>query len=386
MKLVLCRQLRAAAGSLPKSLLQLRSGWSFGVAIPGTPVSYIRRLRSVTTKTSEASPYPPQRYRQLHCASNLQIVLLLVFIACLTDYIWGSRAEKDSAKPSNLEVATPSMATDMTNVLPGRLGNLSAEEEEKLRKLWALMLNVFGVAEDETPAGDGSESTGVSIQKQASFKVENPKTKKKRLYLFGRKADKAIDAEPVTPAAPASVSATIKESDQEDKYGQNKQFLDALANQSPESIRATLWSMVKHDHPDALVLRFLRARKWDINKALVMLISTMNWRAMEMHVDDDIMKNGEAGALEAENGPDGKSKTIGHDFLTQIRTGKSLLHGIDKNGRPICIVRVRYHKPGEQCEEGLERYTVYLIETARMTLTPPIDTAVNSTIPLAEPG
>lgn len=382
MKPVLRRQVGAVIVSLPRSAFQFRFGRSFGAAIPGTPVSHIRGLRSVTAKASKASPCRRQRYRQLHCTSNLPEVLLLVFITCLVDYFWGSPAERDPGDAPNLDFAALSMGADTaTNVLPGRPGNLNTEEEEKLRKLWALILNVFGVAEDETSTGGGSESTGPLIQKQASFKAQNQKPRKKMLHLFGRKVDKTIDVEPVTPAAPTNANSTIKESDQEDKYGQNKQFLDTLANQSPECIRAALWSMVKHDHPDALVLRFLRARKWDINKALVMLISTMNWRATEMHVDDDIMKNGEAGALEAENGPDGKTKTIGHDFLTQIRTGKSLLHGIDKNGRPICIVRVRFHKPGEQCEEGLERYTVYLIETARMTLTPPIDTAVSPAPP-----
>ena len=125
--------------------------------------------------------------------------------------------------------------------------------------------------------------------------------------------------------------------------------------------------MVKHDHPDALLLRFLRARKWDVEKALVMMISTMHWRLSEMHVDDDIVKNGELGAFiqnrrcrcEGEE----KCKRI---FLTQLRMGKSYLHGLDKDGRPLCIVRARLHRAGEQTEESLERFTVYTIETARM--------------------
>jgi hypothetical protein len=40
-------------------------------------------------------------------------------------------------------------------------------------------------------------------------------------------------------------------------------------------------------------------------------------------------------------------------------------------------VRARLHKAGEQSEESLERFTVYTIETARMLLRPPIDTAVS---------
>ncbi len=146
---------------------------------------------------------------------------------------------------------------------------------------------------------------------------------------------------------------------------------------SPELLQTTFWSMVKHDHPDALLLRFLRARKWDVDKALVMMVSTMRWRSKDMHVDDDIMKNGELGSMEDANSSDPVKKKLGHDFLAQMRLGKSFLHGVDKSGRPMCYVRVRLHKQGEQSEESLERYTVFVIESARMVLSPPVDTAVS---------
>lgn len=96
-----------------------------------------------------------------------------------------------------------------------------------------------------------------------------------------------------------------------------------------------------------------------------------------MHVDDDIMKHGELGALEDAQGSDPIKKRLGEDFLQQMRMGKSFLHGVDKDSRPVTIVRARLHRQGEQSEESLERYTVYLIESARMTLSPPVDTAVS---------
>ncbi|KAK4897270.1 hypothetical protein LTR28_001735, partial [Elasticomyces elasticus] len=134
--------------------------------------------------------------------------------------------------------------------------------------------------------------------------------------------------------------------------------------------------MAKHDNPDALLLRFLRARKWDVHNALVMLVSTMHWRAVEMHVDDDIMLNGELHALRQSKSAGSKAEQgEGADFLAQMRMGKSFLHGVDREGRPMCFVRVRLHRQGEQSEKSLERYTVYTIETARMMLKPPVDTA-----------
>lgn len=247
--------------------------------------------------------------------------------------------------------------------LPGRPGTLTPAEEEKLRELWIAVLKVFGVLEKDPEA---VKETGTVRSENADSK----KPTKKRMSIFR----KTKDENPETLTTPKQGTS------EDDKYGQTKEFHDALANMSPETLRATFWSMVKHDHPDALLLRFMRARKWDVEKALVMMISTMRWRSTEVHVDDDIMKNGELGSLEDANGSDAAKKKLGRDFIAQMSMGKSFLHGLDKSGRPMCFVRVRLHKQGEQSEESLERYTVFVIESARMILSPPVDTAVSVTL------
>ncbi|KAI0475027.1 CRAL-TRIO domain-containing protein [Xylariaceae sp. FL0804] len=250
--------------------------------------------------------------------------------------------------------------------LPGRPGNLTPEEEEKLRKFWEMFLNVCGVLDDEAEADAPAPlATQGTMDTTAS-----EKPKKKRMGLFKKKKDKGKESK----TSEKATADGVKENDPEDKWGENKAYHETLAKHTPEEIRATIWSMVKHDSPDALLLRFLRARKWDLQKALVMLISTVNWRLSEMHVDDDIMVNGEEHALEQEKSSDEKTKKAGQDFLNQARIGKSYCYGIDKQGRPICICRARLHHAGDQTEEALERFTVYLIETSRYLLTPPVDT------------
>ncbi|KAK4920941.1 phosphatidylinositol transfer protein csr1, partial [Elasticomyces elasticus] len=245
----------------------------------------------------------------------------------------------------------------------GTPGNLTADQEAKLQELWLACLEVFGVSHDNngTPVASGTSTP--------SQTDEPTKKKKSRRSLFGKKGhSKDNDSDGAFDATAGT--------DSNDKHGQTKEFQQALASQTPETLRNAFWAMAKHDNPDALLLRFLRARKWDVHNALVMLVSTMHWRAVEMHVDDDIMLNGELHALRQSKSAGSKAEQgEGADFLAQMRMGKSFLHGVDREGRPMCFVRVRLHRQGEQSEKSLERYTVYTIETARMMLKPPVDTA-----------
>ncbi|KAL8656614.1 MAG: hypothetical protein Q9210_000152 [Variospora velana] len=242
----------------------------------------------------------------------------------------------------------------VASTLPGRPGNLTAEQEARLQELWTVTLRVFGVQAPDRPED-------VENQQQPGSGTATPdkKAKKKNSMFRRHKEDNGEGAS----------------ADQNDKYGQGKDFQQVLATQDPENLRNAFWSMVKHDHPDGLLLRFLRARKWDVHNALVMLIATMNWRMKEQQVDDDIMKNGEGQAVADSSSSKAAVKREAEDFLAQLRLGKSFLHGTDREGRPMCFIRVRLHKQGEQSNTSLERYTVYTIETARLLLASNVDTA-----------
>jgi hypothetical protein len=270
------------------------------------------------------------------------------------------------------------------NVPPGRPGTLTPDQETKLRELWAATMKVFGVYESPPSVeANGTEQTPTPAAVESTEKDGKKEKKKSRLNVFkrkekGDKTTESTDSLPPSGTATPSDISSLSIADDDDKHGQAKDFKAAIANTDPEDLRKAFWSMVKHDHPDGLLLRFLRARKWDVDRALVMMISTMHWRAEEQHVDDDIIRNGELHALEQSKSDDPKTKKEGEDFLAQLRMGKSFLHGLDKEGRPMCVVRARLHRQGEQSEESIERFTVYTIETARVLLRPPIDTAVST--------
>ncbi|KAL9623880.1 MAG: hypothetical protein Q9160_001872 [Pyrenula sp. 1 TL-2023] len=264
---------------------------------------------------------------------------------------------------------------------PGHLGHLTADEEAKLRQLWAAVLEVFGVPDSTAAEPSSPEEATHPEHTDTDPSLKDSKKSKKRFGLFSRSQKNSVSAADGSLTSPTSSKAPKSpnpSTDENDKYGQTAEFQHTLSTQTPEELRTAFWSMVKKDHPDALLLRFLRARKWDVQRALVMLISTMHWRLKDVRVDDDIMLRGERGAVE-----DAKSASLSatekkeaEDFMQQLRMGKSFMHGADKQGRPICLVRVRLHKGGEQSESSIERFTVYTIETARLLLRPPVETAV----------
>lgn len=341
--------------------------------------SFLTALHSCSPRVSVSSaplarnrlytPWAKSQPTSIAIGSSLDSPLIvLVAAGCLLSagfLFFGQTSRRNLATDLTTSLQAETKTNSMGGqALPGRPGNLTKEQEVKLQELWIATLKVFGVGPHPANGVEKEED----LHSQAG---EVPEKKKKR-SLFGRK-NKGEDSDG---------KQSDKLADTEDKYGQTKEFYQVLATQKPEDLRRAFWSMVKHDNPDALLLRFLRARKWDVQNALVMLISTMHWRLHEMNIDDDVIKNGESAALaDSLNSSDVAVKKEGTDFMTQLRMGKCYFHGTDKEDRPMCIVRVRLHRQGEQSEASLERFTVYTLETARLMLVSHVDTAVSLWIP-----
>ena len=372
---ILCDQFRAPLPARPRTLFHSR----FAASAQQTGNTRLSAIGSWTVAVA--------------CVLTIVTAILLEELSRPSSSIYLSpHKHRLPIEPATNKGETPEAV--MAEIIPpGRPGNLTADQDEKLKELWKITLRIFGVQKRHSV--DGSQLNGTtngdtemtsesistaSSEKATADQLATPEKRKKSRFGFLHRSKKD-DEGPTSPTSPNSADEIVDSMDgANDKYGQNKQFREALASQSPEKIRTTFWSMVKHDHPDAILLRFLRARKWDVNAALVMLISTMNWREQEYHVDDDIILRGEQGALldsegKAEGANNSSKERDGKDFLAQYRMGKSFLHGLDKEGRPMCVVRVRLHHGGDQTVNSLERYTVHTIETARLLLRGNVDTA-----------
>lgn len=331
------------------------------------------RSRSLLLRIPPPFARPEPKTKALKSSFDPVVVLVALAVASVSSYIvteYIYPAQSDSVEPSSKpssESPSHDVVSDMvdtTEMPPGRPGNLTPEQEVKLKEFWAALYDILGVTEPEKLTNGVSRRSSTASSPTIGSDSPTPSKKKGRLSWL-RSSDKKSGDSDESDAA-------------DDKYGLSKEFKRLLASESKENIRRSFWDMTKNDDPDALLLRFLRARKWEVHPALVMMINAFHWRSADMKVDEELIKKGEAHFLEQSENGQGAAKKDGSDIIKQFYMGKSIVHGIDNENRPITIVRARLHKPGEESERSIENYTVFVIETARLMLRPPVDTAVSA--------
>ncbi|OQE41448.1 hypothetical protein PENCOP_c005G05727 [Penicillium coprophilum] len=257
------------------------------------------------------------------------------------------------------------MASNSPN--PGFLGNITNDQEAKLQKLWCCLLKA-GQAFSGSQSPDDIPDCCVE-----DFSPNQPQ---RRLSLLGRRRSNVSEKTISTPNIPYHQNILRFLGEMGVGVAESNAIKKALSEITSTELHAGVLDTLKHDHPDAVLLRFLRARKWDVPRSFLMMMEAIVWRVKEMNVDEDVMAKGELYALtQTENKTSASERKAGNDFLSQMRMGKSYVHGVDRVGRPIVVVRVRLHRPGDQSEESLKRYIVHVIESVRLTLTPPVETA-----------
>lgn len=100
---------------------------------------------------------------------------------------------------------------------------------------------------------------------------------------------------------------------------ENASLQEMLSSHGPGELHKAFWQFCMGEDPDALLLRFLRARKWDVDKAFKMLASTLKWR-IETNLLQ-IVASGEEGLAKEEG------------VLKNFNLGKCYYRGTDKEGR-----------------------------------------------------
>ncbi|KAJ5930035.1 hypothetical protein N7466_005528 [Penicillium verhagenii] len=248
---------------------------------------------------------------------------------------------------------------DPTPIPEGYVGNLTPIQEEKLQKFWKILQQSW-----DASLLNADDTTSV-----ANSSVTNTKSRR-RFFSFSRAPTEPTDDD-LLSTIPPNLLGSLK------RLGAGVTELRAIQSiltQLPGAkLRAALVSMLKQDHPDALCLRFLRAEKWDVPKAWIKLVRTLDWRVNGYKVDELMARGEEYAFVNSNKEGDSIEKKDGEGFLLQARTGKGHLRGIDLEGRPICIVRVRTHQPGVQTTKGLNDYIIQMIEIVRLLMVPPVE-------------
>ena len=148
----------------------------------------------------------------------------------------------------------------------------------------------------------------------------------------------------------------------------NEHLIKEFTSKSPEKFRRRMWDFILSEHPDVAVLRFLRARKWDVEPAMTMLVADLNWRN-DRRIEETIIRDGDSIALKE------SPTNLEKEFVTQYRSGKSYIRGSDRENRLIYIIRVQKHETKKQSPDVMERYTLHQIESIRILASYPTDKA-----------
>ncbi|KAJ0419760.1 CRAL-TRIO domain-containing protein [Aspergillus carlsbadensis] len=257
---------------------------------------------------------------------------------------------------------------------PGFWGNLSLVHEARLLQLWTLLLHLA----EASSLGALEQLVRVNSLEQvpSSRSISLSPTPSRRNSLFSR-----TESTLVRKGSRNSVSVyhtrllqTLR--DVGLSASQVRSIRKFLAAMSAEDVRFGVLTAAKHEHLDVYLLRFLRVSKWDVNKSLVHLLDSIVWRLKEMQVDNVLLPRGELYAVEEEGNTVHRYKAEeARGFMKQLRMGKAFVHGVDRMNRPISIVRIRLHDPSAQTVESLNQFITHIVESARLLVTPPVETA-----------
>ncbi|KAJ5911420.1 uncharacterized protein N7473_000723 [Penicillium subrubescens] len=242
---------------------------------------------------------------------------------------------------------------------PGYVGNLDSTQEQKLLQFWRILMQSW---DSDVPPLDPARRS--SISSNATNKAH------RRFFSLSRAPAQPTEEE--LAAIPANLLSNLKSLDA--GPGELKTVGSLLIKLPGDKLRSAFLTLLKQDHPDALLLRFLRAEKWNVPKAWIKFVSSLNWRVNEYKVDEEVLLKGEEHNLQKSR-LEGNSaeKKDGEGYVLQLNTGKGYLHGCDKFGRPICVVRVRTHDPSQQTQKGLFDYIIHCIESVRYLQVAPVE-------------
>jgi len=177
--------------------------------------------------------------------------------------------------------------------------------------------------------------------------------------------DKAVKGEFSAEDELGHHDAHLSKQDQQKQAKSLKEEQEALrelfATHGVEEFHDQLWFLFGPDIPDMIMLKFLRARKWNVHRAFAMLCKCVKWR-----IESDVMGSVAKGDLGlsredpayASQGPAEKVYSLGYS---------------DKNVMPVIMIHVKNHIAATQPAETMTKFVISAAETFRTLVVYPND-------------
>ncbi|KAF9912333.1 hypothetical protein BX616_010332 [Lobosporangium transversale] len=231
----------------------------------------------------------------------------------------------------------------MTPPGTGYINCLTPEQKKALKEVWSIIFSIADSGEAAVPVEMVREAEQ-EAQTSSGSQTATTQAAAKAGWFSGNKAAKAEQDAKAAGYGSGMAKVTL-----------------ADLGLSVDKLRPILWDNAMGDHPDSLLLRFIRARKWNVPNALNMLFKAFKWR-----LDEDIpaVKYSTDVALN-EQYP---------KFFEQLEMGKFYIHGTDVDNRIVAYLNVRLHHPNDQPAKTLEKLTIYVMECGRVLLEHPVET------------
>ena len=144
----------------------------------------------------------------------------------------------------------------------------------------------------------------------------------------------------------------------EDAPPETDDLRKALDEFTGSSLRDEFYRFLRHDYADLLPMRFLKARGWQVDVAMRMLLTCLSFRRANI---------ARAMTSEVEGTP---------EFLAALHRGKSFVPCYDDRGRTVTYIKLAHHARGDCSQDVFERYTLYAMEHAHLLHLPRQDRTV----------
>ncbi|KAF3985943.1 hypothetical protein FT663_04141 [Candidozyma haemuli var. vulneris] len=235
---------------------------------------------------------------------------------------------------------------------PDRVWSIEGQHEVVFKQTWAAYLKSFGYDLDDFSFSDieggkkfvsGKAKNALPKVSDASAVSAAPKFTERTQKTFEANQGKALTYEGTYDVKAKAPS---------------KEVYSHLAKFKPAELHQAFWASLRNDSPDNNMLRFVRARKFKLNAIVDMAAKCLEWKVKEYPVDKWTM-DGDLEIYDSKKHP---------EIIKAFEMEKAYFRGVDRDGGPIVVIRVKKHFGSDCPEKDFERFICLIIEWVRIAL------------------